>query len=89
MGRSKDAQNRAKHRVSFNEAVSVFGDSLGRIIEDRHHGVGEQRFLLLGQSVRGRLLVVMFTERGRDHVRIISARRATRHERQDYEERRP
>lgn len=82
----KDASNRQKHGVGFEEALTVFADPLGRIVEDRRHSEGELRLIILGRSVRGRLLAVMFTERGEDRVRIISARRATRPERYDYEE---
>ena len=82
----KDADNRRKHRVSFDEARTVFEDPLGRIVDDPRHSERERRMILLGGSVRGRLLAVMFTERGDDRVRIISARRATRPEREDYEE---
>jgi hypothetical protein len=81
----KAAENRAKHRVSFEEAVTVFGDLLGRITDDPRHSEGEDRYVLLGLSARQRLLAVMFTERG-DVIRLISARKATRHERRDYEE---
>jgi uncharacterized DUF497 family protein len=82
----KDILNRRKHGVGFHEALTVFADPLGRIIEDPRHSDGEVRLALLGLSVRRRLLTVMFTERGDDRVRIISARRATRLERHDYEE---
>ena len=82
---NKAAQNRAKHRVSFEEAVTVLGDLLGRITDDPRHSEGEERYILLGLSERQRLLAVMFTERG-DAIRLISARKATRHERRDYEE---
>ncbi len=81
----KAAENRAKHRVSFEEAVTVFGDLLGLITDDPRHSEGEERYVLLGLSERQRLLAVMFTERG-DVIRLISARKATRHERRDYEE---
>jgi len=81
----KAAENRAKHRVSFEEAVTVFGDLLGRITDDPRHSEGEERYVLLGLSERQRLLAVMFTERG-DVIRLISARKAARHERRDYEE---
>jgi uncharacterized DUF497 family protein len=62
----KAADDRAKHKVSFEEAVTVFGDSLGRITDDPRHSEGEERFVLLGQSERRRLLVVMFSEREGD-----------------------
>lgn len=81
----KAALNLAKHKVSFDEAVTAFGDPFGRIIDDPHHSAGERRFVLLGQSDRHRLLVVMFTER-REAIRLISARSATPRERRVHEE---
>ena len=81
----KAASNRAKHKVSFDEAVTVFGDPLGRIIDDPRHSETEPRSVLLGQSRRHRLLVVLFTEYG-EAIRLISARKATRRERRTYEE---
>jgi uncharacterized DUF497 family protein len=79
--------SRAKHEVSFEEAVSVFGDPLGRITDDPRHSETEERYVLLGQSARRRLLAVMFTERGQA-IRLVSARKATRRERREYEEKR-
>jgi hypothetical protein len=81
----KAARNLAKHGVSFQEAETVFGDPLGRIVTDPRHSQEEERYVLLGLSHRRRLLAVMFTERA-EQVRIISARQATRRERRDYEE---
>jgi hypothetical protein len=81
----KAARNLAKHGVSFEEAKTVFGDPLGRIVTDPRHSEEEERCVLLGLSHRQRLLAVMFTERA-EQVRIISARQATRRERRDYEE---
>ena len=81
----KAAANRAKHRVTFEEAATVFGDPFGRIADDPRHSEGEERYALLGQSERRRLLVVMFTERGAA-VHLISARKATRRERREYED---
>ena len=83
----KAVANRGKHKVSFEEAVTVFGDSLGRITDDPRHSETEERYVLLGQSDRRRLLAVMFTERGQA-IRLISARKATRRERREYEEKR-
>ena len=82
---SKARRNQSAHGVTFGEAVSAFADPLGQIVDDRRHSRSEQRFALLGQSERDRLLVVMFTERGA-RIRVISARRATRTERRQYEE---
>ena len=81
----KAAANRVKHKVTFEEAKTVFGDPLGRITDDPRYSEGEERFALLGQSDGRRLLVVMFTERG-EAIHLISARKATRRERREYEE---
>jgi uncharacterized protein len=83
---TKAASNRRKHGVTFREALSVFGDPLSRTIPDPDHSEDEERFIALGVSSLQRLLVVVHTER-RDRIRIISARRATRHEREIYQER--
>lgn len=82
----KAAKNLAKHGVSFEDAASTFGDPLGRIESDLRHSVGEERFILLGFSREQRFLAVMFAEHG-EAIRLISARRATRRERREYEER--
>ena len=76
--------NLKKHGVSFEEAMTVFGDPLGRICEDPRHSEAEERYVLLGESRQQRLLVVMFTER-EEAIRVISARKATRSERREYE----
>jgi hypothetical protein len=81
----KARANEAKHGVSFDEAMTVFGDPLGRIFDDPDHSIDEHGEILLGHSSRGRLLVVCFTER-RPVIRIFSARPATGWERRDYEE---
>lgn len=84
---SRKAQaNLAKHGVSFEEAASVFGDSLALTFGDPDHSADETRFLTFGLSRSGRLLAVAHAERGRNIIRIISARRATRHERGIYEQ---
>jgi hypothetical protein len=72
-------------KVSFEEAATVFGDPLGRIVADSRHSAVEERLVLLGISKQRRLLAVMYIERA-DTVRIISARQATRPERRDHEE---
>jgi uncharacterized DUF497 family protein len=77
--------NHRKHRVSFEEASTVFGDPLALTIPDPLHSEEQDRFITLGESHGRRLLVVVFTERG-DKIRIISARVATRRERKDDEE---
>jgi uncharacterized DUF497 family protein len=81
---SKALANLAKHGVSFEEAASVFGDPLALTFPDPDHSVGEKRWLTFGISQSNRLLVVAHTDRGRS-IRIISARKATRHERGIYE----
>lgn len=82
--RRKAEENINKHGVSFHEASTVFGDPLAEIQPDVAHSIGEERFLAFGASEQGRMLVVVFTERG-DAIRIISAREMTRRERKDYE----
>lgn len=81
----KAAGNLAKHGVSFEEAATVFGDPLGRIVDDPRHSAAEQRYVLLGRSEQQGLLAVMFTER-EEAIRLISVRKATRRERREYEE---
>jgi uncharacterized DUF497 family protein len=81
----KAIANRRKHGVTFEEAVAAFHDPLSRTIEDPDHSRGEPRFLLIGQSLRGRLLVVAHADFG-GAIRIISARLATRREQRAYEE---
>ncbi len=76
--------NLRKHKVSFEEAVTVFYDPLSATFDDADHSVAEQRFITVGFSSQGRLLVVSHTERGKA-LRIISARRATAHERKKHE----
>ena len=82
----KARSNRTKHGVDFQEAVSAFNDPLARVTPDPRHSIAEERLVLLGVSSPGKLLTVMFTERGSNVIRLISAREATRRERQDYEE---
>jgi uncharacterized protein len=82
----KGRENERKHGISFDEASSVFDDSLAKIFPDEDHSNGEEREMIVGHSILDRLLVVSFTERVRSRIRIISARRATRREQTDYEE---
>ncbi|MGH7613986.1 MAG: BrnT family toxin [Gemmatimonadales bacterium] len=81
----KAAANLPKHGVSFDEAVTAFGDPLSVLLPDPDHSLGEERYLVLGMSNASRLLVVSFVERA-PRTRIITARLATKRERQDYEE---
>ena len=83
----KALTNKKKHQVDFEEASSVFADPLARIFGDEAHSIEELREILIGHSELGRLLLVSFTERGPDRIRIISARVATKKERKGYEER--
>jgi hypothetical protein len=79
----KAAANVRRRRVSFNEAATVLEDPLSMTFPDEAHSEGEMRFVTVGVSQRGRVLVVAHTERN-DTIRIISARRATRREREFY-----
>ncbi len=81
----KAAVNLRKHGVNFREASTALRDPLATTFPDYDRSANEDRFLTLGTSVNGRLLVVSHTEES-DTIRIISARRATRHEREFYEE---
>ncbi len=81
----KAASNRRKHGVTFEEARSVFYDELAVLIDDPDSADDEQRFILLGMSGVGRILVVVHCVReDGDVIRIISARRASRSEQGDY-----
>ena len=82
---AKAASNLEKHGVSFAEAATCFGDPLALTIRDPAHSEDETRFVLLGLSFEGRLLVVVHSER-QESIRIISARAASRRERRDYEQ---
>ena len=84
----KDAANRRKHGISFVEAETVFSDENALLLDDPGHSASEDRFLLLGLSSVLRLLVVSHTYReGDDIIRLISARKATRAERAQYDQR--
>ena len=79
----KAKTNRAKHGVSFAEAATVFADPLALLLDDEIH---PERGILIGQSEAARLLFTVYVEIHEDLIRIISARRATSHERRRYEE---
>lgn len=81
---AKAMVNSQKHGVDFNEATTVFGDPLAGTFPDSDHSVGESRFITIGVSCAGRLLIVSHAERGED-FRVISARLATTYERKRYE----
>lgn len=83
----KAASNIINHRgISFDEASTVFDDPLARIFDDKIHSIGERREIIIGHSVNNRLLLVCFTERPNEIIRIISARLPTKKERKAYEE---
>ena len=82
--RAKAETNRRKHRVTFDEAVSVFYDPLSASFPDPDASRSEERLITIGHSSRQRLLVVVHTEQG-ETSRIISARLATAHERKRHE----
>lgn len=82
---AKAVSNVAKHDVSFEEALTVFSDRRSITIYDVEHSEGEERFIDIGQAASGRLLVVVYSERG-VNIRIISSRRANAAERRQYEQ---
>jgi uncharacterized protein len=81
----KAERNVRRHGVDFIEAASAFNDGLAYIVEDETHSFDEPRELLVGHSRRNRLLLVVFTERDANRIRIISARLANGKERKRYE----
>jgi uncharacterized DUF497 family protein len=82
---AKARTNRRKHRITFEEAATVFGDVLALTYPDPDHSISEQRFITVGMTNAKRVLIVAHPERG-ESIRIISARKATQHEREHYEE---
>lgn len=80
----KAASNLKKHKVSFEEAMTVFGDDRHIVFPDRAHSYEEERYLAIGKSNKGRLLIVCFTECD-PKLRLISARMAESWERREYE----
>jgi len=82
---SKAEGNIAKHGVSFEKAKTVFADPLYIDFYDPDHSEDEERYLIVGESNQGHLLIVSYTERG-DSIRLVSAREVTRIEREVYEE---
>jgi uncharacterized DUF497 family protein len=83
--KNKAAQNLVKHGVSFEEALTVFGDPLSDTFNDPDHSIDALRFIIIGRSEKGRILIVAHTDK-EDTIRIISAREPTRGERVFYEE---
>ena len=84
--RHKAAINIRRHGVSFDEASTVFDDPLASIFDDEDHSIDEAREIIIGRSISDRLLLVCFTERTQDVIRILSARLTTKRERKDYGE---
>ncbi len=82
---AKNDTNITKHKLSFEEAKTVFTDEYGRLIADPDHSIDEDRFLLLGASINSRLLIVCHCVREEHSIRIISARKADKQERKIYE----
>ena len=82
---NKAAANLARHGVSFEEAATVFGDPLSDTFNDPDHSTEERRFVIIGMSEKGKMLIVAHTDDG-EVVRLISAREPTRGEREFYEE---
>ena len=85
MGSEEGKANHAHHGIDFEEALTIFRDPLARIFEDEEHSEDERREIIIGHSVKQRLIVACFTVHG-GRIRLISARKATRLERKDYEE---
>jgi hypothetical protein len=81
----KARRNRRKHRISFHEAATIFGDPLAVTYPDPDHSASEQRFITVGMSSAARLLIVAHADRN-ENIRIISARKTTSSERECYEE---
>ncbi len=82
---AKNEKNTVKHKVSFEEAKTVFTDEYARLIPDPDHSDEEERFILMGTSIDSRLLIVCHCIREEDSIRIISARKADKQERKTYE----
>ncbi|MBI3913628.1 MAG: BrnT family toxin [Chloroflexi bacterium] len=84
--REKAATNLKDHKVSFDEASTIFDDPLAVLFPDEDHSIEEDREVIIGHSTQRRLLLVFFTELAENIIRIFSARKPTRMERKDYEE---
>ena len=83
--KNKAKTNLSKHRISFDEAKTVFDDLFYIDFYDPDYSDNEDRYIIIGESQQRRLLIVSYTER-EDRIRLISAREATKKEREDYEE---
>ena len=83
---TKAEDNLKGHKVSFDEAASVFTDPFALTFDDPEHSFYEQRYITIGTSARQRILLLSHADRADDHVRIISARKATPREKYAYQE---
>ena len=83
---TKNVSNQKKHGILFEEAKTVFSDDFARLIIDPDHSQEEERFILLGTSIKSNLLIVCHCIRDEESIRIISARKADKKERNIYEE---
>ena len=83
---TKADKNLKRHRISFDEATSVFTDPFALTFDDPGHSLDEQRYITIGTSTKQRIVFLSHADRGEDHVRIISARPATRAETHAYQE---
>ena len=83
---TKAEDNLKEHKISFDEAASVFTDPFALTFDDPEHSLDEQRYITIGASTKQRILFLSHADRGDDHVRIISARKATRQETYAYQE---
>jgi uncharacterized DUF497 family protein len=84
---NKAQTNLVKHKISFNEAMTVFDDENARLILDPDHSQDEERFILLGFSCNSKILTVVHCYRdNEENIRIISARKSTKHEERQYKE---
>ena len=83
---NKAKSNWLRHGISFDEATTAFDDPLARVFDDEPHSTDEKREIIIGHSINNRLIVVCFTERRDERIRIISARLRTPKERKAYEE---
>lgn len=81
----KAKENLKKHKVGFDEGKTIFNDPISITIHDPQHSIGEYRYVDIGRSSKGRILVVVYTERG-SNIRIINCRKANKSERKIYEE---
>ncbi len=81
---NKASNNLAKHNISFHEASTVFGDPLALTFPDPDHAHDEARYITIGESIQGQLLIISHTDLGQ-RIRIISARKVTRQERRIYQ----